>query len=368
MEEAENEAYLTRQLITYIGNKRALLGFIGQGLSLVKRRLGRERLDLFDVFSGSGIVSRYFKAHARRLVCNDLERYAQVINSCYLENKSGLDLRALEDEYRFLMARLEGGERRGGFVAELYAPRDDQKIGAGERVFYTRRNAAFIDSARQFIGELPREHQAYFIAPLLAEASVHANTSGVFKGFYKNPASGLGQFGGKNEDALSRIKGDIQLCFPLFSDHECEVDCRGEDANLLADRVGEVDLAYLDPPYNQHPYGSNYFMLNLIADYKRPDSISRVSGIPRDWQRSRYNRAAEAERALADLALRLPAKFLLVSFNSEGFIPLERMVALLSDLGTVTVLETKYNAFRGSRNLSGRAIHVREYLYLVEKR
>ena len=32
----------------------------------------------------------------------------------------------------------------------------------------------------------------------------------------------------------------------------------------------DLDLAYFDPPYNQHPYGSNYFMLNLLVHYRRP--------------------------------------------------------------------------------------------------
>ena len=34
--------------------------------------------------------------------------------------------------------------------------------------------------------------------------------------------------------------------------------------NELVKEIEPVDLAYFDPPYNQHPYGSNYFMLNII--------------------------------------------------------------------------------------------------------
>ena len=64
---------------------------------------------------------------------------------------------------------------------------------------------------------------------------------------------------------------------------------------------------------------------------------------------------------------KIKAKYLLISFNSEGFVGHEDMMQLLSNAGKVTVLETKYNAFRGSRNLANRDIHVKEYLYLVEK-
>lgn len=70
---AEDPEYLSRQLITYIGNKRALLGHISTAVDRVKRKLGKERLRIFDAFSGSGVVSRFFKAHATLLVSNDIE-------------------------------------------------------------------------------------------------------------------------------------------------------------------------------------------------------------------------------------------------------------------------------------------------------
>jgi adenine-specific DNA-methyltransferase len=108
-------------------------------------------------------------------------------------------------------------------------------------------------------------------------------------------------------------------------------------------------------------------MLNLILAYKRPDSLSPVSGIPPDWNRSAYNKRPEASHAFRDLAARIRAKFMLVSFNSEGFISPAEMRSILEKEGRVEVFETPYNAFRGSRNLRERRTHVREYLYLVEK-
>jgi adenine-specific DNA-methyltransferase len=57
----------------------------------------------------------------------------------------------------------------------------------------------------------------------------------------------------------------------------------------------------------------------------------------------------------------------MISFNSEGFIGIDEMRTILGKAGKVEVLETKYNTFRGSRNLKNREIHVKEYLYLLEK-
>jgi adenine-specific DNA-methyltransferase len=201
----------------------------------------------------------------------------------------------------------------------------------------------------------------------LSEASIHANTSGVFKGFYKNRETGIGKFGGIKGDALWRITGDIQLPFPVFSNFNCETLVRRGDSNKIIHDLPEVDIAYLDPPYNQHPYGSNYFMLNLIVDYEYPEKTSRVSGIPENWNRSDYNKENHAFHTLTELVRDIKSKFVLVSFNSDGFIRPDQMKGMLSRFGRLEVLETWYNTFRGSRNLRGREIHIKEYLYLLEK-
>ena len=363
----ENEDYLTRQIITYIGNKRSLLAFITKGINIVRAKLHKDKLNLFDVFSGSGIVSRYFKQYAKTLFVNDLERYSKIINECYLTNVSEIDLEKIKEIHRRLIAAVLKKPLKSGIITELYAPKDDGNIQHGERVFYTRRNAMYIDTIRKLIDEIDSEKQKFFLAPLLTEASIHSNTSGVFKGFHKNRATGIGQFGGSNQDALQRIKGEIELPLPVFSHYDCQTTIYHGDSNEIIKTAPEVDLAYLDPPYNQHPYGSNYFMLNLILENKIPESISKISGIPKNWNRSSYNKRQFAYEALTDLVSNIKAKYILISFNSEGFIPLDTMKSMLKKIGKILVLETNYNTFRGCRNLSNRDIHVTEYLYLLEK-
>jgi adenine-specific DNA-methyltransferase len=109
-------------------------------------------------------------------------------------------------------------------------------------------------------------------------------------------------------------------------------------------------------------------MLNLLVDYARPANISRVSGIPNDWTRSDFNKKPRAAAALRSLLERLRATFILVSYNSEGFISREEIMKIMTAIGRVEALETRYNTFRGSRNLRDRSIYVSEYLFLVEKR
>ncbi len=364
----ENEAYLTQQLITYLGNKRSLLDFIGIGIQKVKERLGKSKIRSLDVFSGSGIVSRYLKKDSSFLIANDMENYSGIINSCYLSNRSIVpmeELREIHKNFSGILARDEN--LREGFIRELYSPKDMNDIQPGERCFFTPQNAAFLDTARQMIATLPEELQKFFLGPLFSQTSIHANTSGVFKGFYKDSSTRLGQFGGTKKDALTRILGRMELVFPVFSNFECTFQVTKGDANLMVETFDEVDLAYLDPPYNQHPYGSNYFMLNLIAEYQKPSEVSLVSGIPDDWNRSEYNKRNKALETMADLVEKIRSRFLLISFNSEGFISRESMVKLLEKYGKVEILETRYNTFRGSRNLKARELHLSEYLFLVEK-
>lgn len=370
----ERPQYLSQQLITYIGNKRSLLPFIGEAIAVVKEGLGKggtEKISSFDVFSGSGIVSRYLKQHSSLLIANDMEEYARVINTCYLSNAREADTDRLREAYKYVANSLEyalsSGTGTRGFISELYAPKSEGDIQQGERVFYTPQNALILDTARSIIDTIDADLRPLLIAPLLSEASIHANTSGVFKGFYKDKSTKVGTYGGSGKNALLRIMGAIRLNYPLFSAFETESRILTGDSNEVCLSCPEVDLAYLDPPYNQHPYGSNYFMLNLIAAYERPGEISSVSGIPVDWNRSSYNKKREALASLETLVCRLKAKYIVVSFNSEGFITMREMVDLLSRYGTVETREKRYNAFRGSRNLSQRSIHTTEFLFILKR-
>lgn len=364
--EEENKDYLTTQILTYLGNKRSLLKFIGDGVNLVRRGLGKEKLSFLDAFSGSGIVSRFMKRYASLIIANDLERYSQTVNQCYLTNRSDIDHKEFDQVFREWVAYTKG-HLSPGVITRLYAPLDDSNIKSGERVFYTHGNAVLLDSARHAVDVVvPPKYFNLVMGPLLAEASIHPNTSGVFKGFYKN-RQGIGEFGGEGKNALARICGKVELNKPVLSNFDCDSIVLCGDTNQIVETIDEVDLAYFDPPYNQHPYGSNYFMLNVLAENKEPTSLSRVSGIPKGWNHSEYNKKREAERTFFELLGKTKARYLMISYSSEGFISYDRFIAFLETLGEVKPVEIEYNTFRGSRNLRNRSLKVTEYLFLVKR-
>ena len=363
----ESRDYLSKQIITYIGNKRELLDEIESEVLFVCDKLKKDKLVCLDLFSGSGVVSRFLKQYSSLIMANDLEAYSKVINECFLSNKSEFDLESFNHYLAEINRRIEEKPIKG-IIRKNYSPKNDKKIVAEDRVFYTNDNATYIDSFRYYIDEVaPESYKKYFLALLITEASIHVNTCGVFKGFYKDTDTGIGKFGGKAENALVRIKGPINIEAPVLSNFETSYKVYQEDANELAGELKGLDLVYLDPPYNQHPYGSNYFMLNIILKNKIDGNMSKVSGIPDDWNHSIYNKKQTALNGMRDIISKLDSRFILISYNNEGFISFDEMKDMLSEFGKVREKRIQYNTFRGSRNLRERNIYTNEFLFLLEK-
>lgn len=364
----ENPEFLTTQIITYLGNKRRLLEHIEKEILLIAEKLNCQKLVCADLFSGSGIVARMLKKYSSNLIVNDLENYSAVINGCYLINKKDFPVR----EYSALKSKIEelcSIKKIPGIISQNYAPQNDKDIQKGERVFYTRQNALLIDTYRRLIDDVVKEEplKKFFLAPLITEASIHVNTSGVFKGFYKDKNTGIGCFGASGKNALPRIFGKIELKTPVFSNFESGLEIFQKDAVVLSKELKNLDITYLDPPYNQHPYGSNYFMLNLILKNKLDANISKVSGIVQNWNRSVFNKPYAALSSMEEIISGISSKYVIISYNSEGFISFDQMSGMLKKYGNLKTVEIKYNTFRGSRNLKNRDIHVREYLFVLEK-
>lgn len=371
------DEYVYQTMLTCIGNKRKLVKHIYEATKDVCKLLGKDNLKIMDGFAGSCVVSRQLSYIASEIWTNDLEKYSYLMARCNLITPS---LSNQEKIYRHIdiMNKLavEGPFVENGIISRLYAPKVTTDIKEGERCFYTRENALIIDTLRAYIEEKVEEGlKDYCLVPLLCKASIHANTAGVFKGFYKK--DGIGHFGGTGENALERIMAEIRLDYPVWnhgSGIKFKVQCFNKDINELVEElvVGEedkFDLIYLDPPYNQHPYGSNYFMLNVIAENKEPRDISKVSGIPSNWNKSVYNSSGEAVEFmthLLDEGLR-KSRYLLVSYNNEGIISDAEWDELLKSY-TVKKYEIKYDTYKGSRNLANRGNKVLERMFLISHR
>ncbi len=376
------DAYLTSQLIPYIGNKRRLLPFLDEVFdSLEAERPVRVFL---DPFAGSGAVSRLARARGYRVIASDWEPFSVEINRCHLGiERAGLArLFAGRGGLAAVLAELNGlagPPEEARYIARHYAPRETATADyRRERLFYTTENALRIDAMRARIEELypvgPLDPQAaaersVLLAGLLYEAATHTNTSGVFKACHKG-------FGGHGGEALRRILGRVTLEPPVLVDGRRPAAVLAGEAAEVA-RSHAADLCYLDPPYNQHQYGSNYHLLNTIALWDRPPVCDEIvdgrlrfkAAIRSDWTatRSPYCSRPRASSSLRALLDAVDAGRIVLSYSSDGIIPLEELREILEAAGRVRLYSNGYVKYRGGRQSAGRETHNAELLWVVER-
>jgi len=365
--------FVLQPMITYIGNKRKLVPWI---MEVIESAVGSQSLRIFDGFAGSGVVSRALMPFCKELHTNDMEYYSYILLRCFLETptiEQKVELDKHFSEITVLCQNPIDNYSNSGFITKLYSPKKTLAPIQDERVFYSHENALIIDRLLKYIFSEAVEPNIrhYLLGPLLIKASIHVNTAGVFRGFYKK--DGIGHFGGAGENALERILAPIQLTIPIWSKSACKSISHNSDTNNLIHTFedGSFDLIYLDPPYNEHPYGSNYFMLNLIALNQEPTEYSKISGIPKIWNKSAFNGRGSALNTMIDLLRNClkKAKYTLISYNNEGLITEDDWITIFAELECdVKKYEKEYDTYHGSRNLAGRNKKVIEIMYLVSKK
>ena len=361
------DQFVNQNMLTCIGNKRKLIKDIYNCILDISKELGKEKLDIVDGFCGSTVVSRQLSYISNELYSNDLELYSYLMSICYMQVPTEEQKNRIQSHITIMNEIAKNGPYFPGIICKMYSPNETNNVKEGERCFYTRENALIIDTLRKYIAEnVEDDIKAYTLVPLLNKASIHTNTSGVFKGFYKNKDN-IGQFGGTKEVALSRILKPIQLEMPIWNNLNYKHYAFNKDVLTFIHSLNKnVDVIYLDPPYNQHPYGSNYFMLNIIAKNEEPNDVSKVSGIPKHWNKSDFNSRQKAIKAMEELinVCVQKSKYTLISYNNEGIIQYEDWDELFSKYH-VTKKEILYDTFKGSRNMKDRSNKVTEIIYVV---
>jgi len=405
------EKYLSGQIITYMGNKRKLLPVISALVDNIQAELGYSELTIGDGFSGSGIVSRLFKTKAAKLYSNDLAGYSKTLNECYLATP---DEKTLEQIKKYIGGAPHGvtppndsGDKHGDtpstpieaksqqvsdvissnpnpsgvdgvspWVSGNWAPASPL-ISENDRVFFTYENGKRIDYLRDYIATLPPAYQPFLLAPLLVECSIHNNTNGQFSAFYKDAEATKGAYGGKGGIDLKRITQPITIPFPLFDPHPCQVVITQLDTNAWAKKLGsevELDIVYYDPPYNKHPYNIYYFMLDVINNWDKTTPIPATNrGQPKDRTKSLYNSSTNAKEALDDLLANTKAKYIILSYNDGGIIPIPELDTLLAKHGQhvekIPLDHKTYNRLKGISNYKRTQEYkaVKEYMYVVKR-
>lgn len=349
----------------YIGNKQNLVDTIGSILDAH----GVAGETFCDLFSGTTSVARFFKHKGYRIISNDILYLSYCLQRAYIENNS-------YPKFESLLPHLDADSRDRLFATELgcvidylnripsiegfiysnYTP-DGTCSASVPRMYFTSENGRRIDAIRERIeswndnGWLTQSEYYILIACLIESISFYANVSGVYAAFQKkwDPRA---------------IKPLLLRPIEIINNGLCnESYC--QDGVALAENI-DVDILYLDPPYNERQFAPNYHLLETIARYDNP-TIRGISGM-RDYtsQKSRFCNHKTAIIDLEKIAATAKYKYLVLSYNSEGIMSGDKILEILGKYGQTQVEEFTYSRFKSnSRGTSAAKKTVKEQLYIL---
>jgi adenine-specific DNA-methyltransferase len=336
-------------VIKYLGSKRRLVPVLRR---VAEASGARTALDLF---TGTTRVAQAFKELGIHITAVDRARYAHAFAQCYVEtDATTVDKDDLDDALAYLDA-LPGD---AGYVTATFCE---------QARFFQPFNGERIDAIRDAIA---RDHAGSALEPILLTSLIEAadrvdSTTGVQMAYVKEWAP--------------RSYRPLELRAPdLLAGSGHAV--RG-DALEVAATVGDFDLAYLDPPYNQHRYFTNYHVWETLVAWDAPEhygvACKRVDA--RDAStHSAFNAKRAMPSALRSVVGAVRARVLVLSYNDESWVTLDELRDVCAARGAVEVLEFDSKRYVGAQigihnprgERVGRVSHVRnrEYVLIVGER
>ncbi len=308
-------------MIKYLGSKRLLVPAL---LELVGAF--EDVSSVLDLFSGTSRVGHALKGAGLRVLSNDHNRYAATLARCYVQADLE-DHRALATER---LADLSGLPPKPGWFTHTFCEKSR---------FFQPHNGARVDAIREGIADLnlDAEEEAVLLVSLMEAADRVDSTTGVQMAYLK-------QWAKRSHKDLELRLPALRSCAPAGKGLALELDA------LEAARSVEVDLAYLDPPYNQHKYLGNYHVWESLVRWDKPEvygvACKRVDCRDR---RSAFNSRLGAKEALQEVIQAVRARYVVVSFSDEGFVSRSEMEEMLSPRGDVVVLALPYRRYVGAR-------------------
>ena len=359
--------------MNYIGSKHSLLDFLEKEIMKFINGVEPKCQIFFDVFAGTGTVGRHFKEREFRVVANDIQYYAYCLSYAYVKiNKNpkftnvAKDLDSpskqnFKDSIDLVLDYLNNLNGEKGFVFENYCP-GGTAGSAFKRQYFSDENGKRCDAVRMRIevwreeGKLTEDEYFYLLASLIDAVDKVANTASVYGAFLKHI----------KKSAMKPLHLERPAIVRSDEDHEVY----NENGQQLVERLF-CDVLYMDPPYNQRQYCANYHVLETIARYDDPD-LKGVTGLrPYDGQKSDFCMKKRALSACEDMVKKTSARYVFLSYNSEGIMAKDEILQMIGQYGEVDVVIRDYQRFRADTDRENRvykADRVEEYLFCLKKR
>lgn len=333
-------------MIKYLGSKRTLLPLIVQTIDSLP-----ESRSVLDLFSGTSRVGHALKKHGFQVFSNDHNAYAATLARCYVQSDD-----TLLKEAQALIAELNSLPGQQGYFTETFCEKSR---------FFKPENGRRVDAIRESIEErnLCPELKAIVLTSLMEAADRVDSTTGLQMAYLKKWAP--------------RASKPLQMRVPDVLPQSPHGKSQAHQFEALeAAQALSADVAYLDPPYNQHKYVGNYHIWESLVRWDKPEVYGvACKRIDVRERRSVFNSKPAFREGLEHVIAAVDARYLVVSFSNEGFISREDMLEVLSSRGDVEVLETDFRRYVGAKigihNPTGERVgevsHTRnkEYLFVV---
>lgn len=345
--------------MNYIGSKKTLLNFLDEVImKVVNKKLKKNNKDtiFFDGFAGTGVVGHYFnRKYEFQIIANDCESFS------YYLNKSLLNV-SFDNELQNAINKLND-------VKEDYVKNDkDKKIalnfspeGKQCRMFWTKKNALMADGMIKKINEMKLNgNKKIFLKTCVMQGlDKVANTASVYGAFLK-------KFKKSANKTLNIIPIHTEKIINPNKNKVYKKDiCKKEVLE------GNYDIVYLDPPYNQRQYSSNYHPLNFIVEYtgkikKDKKNNESKTGLLENANTSLYCQKANAKKEFTKLleGLSKNSKHIFLSYNNEGLVTKKDMIDILQKNGKTILWKKVYKKFKSQRKQLDETVY--EYLYHCE--
>ncbi|MFC3847725.1 DNA adenine methylase [Helicobacter baculiformis] len=333
--------------MNYIGSKVRLSSFLFNHIEKVVRSRGvaLQECRFLDLFAGTCAVGKLFKDKVQQVLSNDREFYSFVLAKHYIENSNPLP------RVPQLIEILNTIPPFKGKIYTHYA------LGGGAgRQYFSDTNAMKIDAIRLQLNQWQAqkrisEQEFYFLlASLLESSDKVANTASLYGAFLKKL---------KKSAQQDFILHPVSLLLSPHAHHAFQ-----SDAQTLLRHVSS-DILYLDPPYNAREYGANYHLLNSIALYD--DFIPQGKTGLRPYEKSVWCQRKMVAGALEDILKSAKARFIFLSYNNEGLLPLEQIQKIFNRHGKYSLASQQYKRFKADTKRPQTQKKTTEYLHILEK-
>ena len=333
----------------YLGNKSSIVQEIESLLN--ENKLNQQGLVFFDAFCGSGSVADYFKGKYS-LIINDNLKWSVVFTQGRIFAPLCSFSKLGFDPFVFLN---ESNCVRHDFIYKNYAPT------LTNRMYFTPENAEKIDYYRWQIEDwkekklISEQEYFYLLACLIESVSNVSNTAGVYGAFLKKwDARALKTI------TFNKVEASKEVCSSTTSFNE-----------KLEDIISKVncDILYLDPPYTQNQYGTQYHLLETLILNDNPP-ISKVTGSrSTSMMRSDWSKDYKVHILFDKILASTKAKYIVLSYSNDGFMSKEFIEASMKRYGKVETFQCKRISYKKYENWKSKnsSKHF-EYLFFIEKK